>query len=73
LEARLNHGLQRLALMGHEPLGRFHQIGNEVMASLELHVDLGKGIPVTIAQLDQSVVAPDQPKDDQEHGNADHQ
>ena len=59
--------------MGHEPLGRFHQIGYEVVTSLELHVDLGKGIPVTIAQLDQPVVATNQPKGNQEHGNADHQ
>jgi hypothetical protein len=41
--------------------------------SLELHVDLRKAVPVSVAQFDQAVVAADQPKDDQDCEYADHQ
>ena len=42
------------------------------MAPLELHVDLGKGVAIAVAQSHQSVVAPDQPEDQKEDDRAEH-
>jgi hypothetical protein len=54
--ARLDHGFERTTLMFHVPFGDFHQIGNEIVAALELDVDLSEGIFESIAQRDEGVV-----------------
>ena len=47
--ARGDHGLEGLALVLEVALGGFHQIGDEVVATLQLHVDLGEGVLETVA------------------------
>jgi hypothetical protein len=43
-----DHRLQRLALMGHVALHRFHQSRDEIVPALELNVDLGKGVDIGV-------------------------
>jgi hypothetical protein len=45
-------------------LGRLNEIGDQVVAALELHVDLGKGILELVAPAYQAVVYADRPDDD---------
>ncbi|OPZ08268.1 MAG: hypothetical protein BWZ07_03185 [Alphaproteobacteria bacterium ADurb.BinA280] len=57
--ARLDYGFQGFAFMLHVALDRFHQIGDQVIATGQLHVDLGERILVTVARRDQTVVDAD--------------
>jgi hypothetical protein len=45
----------------------FHQVGNQVVAALELHVDLAKGIGNAVAQFHQPVVGGDGPQHHNDH------
>ena len=51
-----DHRLQSLALVRQVTPGDLHQIGDQVMAALELHLDLGKGVTKTVAQGHQPVI-----------------
>jgi hypothetical protein len=42
--------------VGHIALDRLHEVGDEVVPPLELHVDLGPGILVAVAECDEAVV-----------------
>ncbi len=42
--------------MPHVGLGRFHKVRDQIMAALELHVDLRERIFVHVPQLHQAVV-----------------
>jgi hypothetical protein len=53
----------RIALHG------LDQIGDQVVALLELHVDVGEGLAATLPQRHQAVVGHDQPQADQ-HNHA---
>ena len=56
-------GFEGLAFMGEEPLGGFDQVWNQVMAPLQLHVDLGECVPKTVPKVDQAVVDAREPGD----------
>jgi hypothetical protein len=47
-------------------LGGFHQVGNEIVSPLQLHIDLGERILEPVAQRNQTVVDPDGPEADDE-------
>ena len=42
--------------MGKVGLGRFHQVGNQVVAALELNINLGKSVLELVSQGYQAVV-----------------
>src|ERR1035437_860866 len=54
--ARVDHRFQRLALVGKVSLGSFHQIGDQVIAALQLHIDLRESVLETVAQGHQAIV-----------------
>jgi len=51
----LDHGIERLALVGHVALRGLHQVGNQIVAPLELNLDLRERILVTVAKRDELV------------------
>src|SRR6185295_11514081 len=61
LISRLDHRFERLALVLQVALRRLHQVGDQVVAALELHVDLRERVLVPVAQRDQPVVDADRP------------
>jgi len=69
--AGLDHRVQGAALMGGIALHGFDQVGNEVMALLHLHVDVGKGLVDPLPHRDQAVVDRDRPQDDDDDGEYD--
>ncbi len=73
--ARIDHGFQGFPLMLHVGLGGFHQVGDQVIATLELNLDLGKGVLVAVFQGDEGVVYADdihdQAGDDDQYDNSD--
>src|SRR6201999_2642214 len=54
--ARLDDIVERAALMRRIALHRLDQVRNQIVALLELHVDIGKGLVDALAQRDQPVV-----------------
>ncbi len=71
--ARLHHLVERALLMGRIALHRLDEIGNEVMALLHLHVDIGEGLLDALSQADEAVIghdaeAGDHDEDDENHG-----
>ena len=60
--AGLHHRFQRAALMGGIALHRLDQVGNEVVALLELDVDVGKGLIDPLPHGNELVVDADRPK-----------
>src|SRR5258706_7382186 len=73
--ARLDHRVERAALVLHVALHRLDEIRDQVVATLELHVDLREGGLVPVAQGNQAVVDRDGPEPDddddcQEHPHA---
>src|SRR5690554_4395280 len=66
--ARLGHRLQGLALVAHVGPGGLHQVGNQVVAALELYLDLGEGVLEAVLQRHQAVVD----RDRIDHQQADH-
>jgi hypothetical protein len=58
--AGLDNRIQRLLLMGSVAFHGLHQIGNEIVALLELHVDVGESLVGPAAQGDHGVVGRDQ-------------
>ena len=59
LVAGRDHRLQGVPLVTHVALGGFHQIGNQIVPALELHVDLRIRIFVAILQRNEAVVLAD--------------
>src|SRR5437588_10640474 len=58
-------GLQGVALVGGVALDRLHQVGDEVVAALELHADLGPGVVHLVPAPDELVVHGDgQPREE---------
>lgn len=55
---------QRLAVVLHVALGRFNKVGNQVVATLKLHVDLSPGVVQPVFQSDKAVVQADDVNDD---------
>src|SRR5436309_5905065 len=45
--------VERLALVRHVSFGRLHEVGDQVVAPLELHVDLREGVAEPVAQGDE--------------------
>ena len=69
--ARRGDGFERLALVLDVAFGRLDEIRNQVVAALELHVNLRVGVFVAVAHRDQLVVDADNHRaDDDDH---DHQ
>src|SRR5688572_13077965 len=70
----LDHRFERLALVLEVALDDFHQVRDQVVAPLELHVDLRERILVPVAQRDQAVVDADgpdgEPDDDDQYDPA---
>ena len=64
--ARLDHRLERLALVLDVALHRLDQVRNQVVAALELHVDLRERVLEAVAQRDQPVVDRDRPDDERD-------
>ena len=62
--ARLDHGIERLALMRRIALHGLDQIGNEVVPLLELDVDIGEGLAHTLTHRDEAVVNRDRPENE---------
>src|SRR5262249_41450019 len=58
------HGFEGPALVRGVTFHRFDQIGNEVMALLELHIDVGKGLIGSLPHGNKAVVDTDRPKHD---------
>ena len=54
--AGLDHGFKRFALVLQVALGDLDQIRDEVVAALQLHIDLGEGILEAITEGDEAVV-----------------
>ena len=52
------------ALEVHRALDRVHQVGNQIVAPLELHVDLLPGVGHLVLERDEAVVGADDPQDD---------
>ena len=65
--ARLDDGFERGALVLHVALGGFDEVGNEIVAALELHVDLSVGVFETVAQGDEGIVDAGDPEADDDH------
>ena len=63
LVARLDDGGQRLALVLEVALRGLDEVGNEVVAAAELHVDLRERVLEPVLENDKSVVEPDDPRD----------
>lgn len=62
LGAGFDDGRERAALVGHVAFGGLDEIRDQVVAALELHVHLGKGVLTGVTQRDEAVVdayAPD--------------
>src|SRR5262249_11276495 len=65
---------QRLLLVGHVVLHHLDQVGNEVMAALQLDVDLLPGVAHLVADSDQPVVEQDDDEgDNDQHAQTDEQ
>jgi hypothetical protein len=69
--ARLHDGVQGAALVGGVTLHRLHQVGDEVIAALELHIDLRPGGVDLVALADQPVVGAQRPRDEQHEDETD--
>jgi len=59
----LHHFLERILLKLHDPLHGVHQVGDQVVAALQLHVNLFPPVGHLIAQTDQAVIQNDHPHD----------
>ena len=59
-----DHRVERLTLVRHVALRRLDEIRNEVIASLELHVDLRERVAEPVAHGDEAVVRRDHPDDE---------
>ena len=55
----------------HVALDRFNQVGNQVVSSLQLDLDLREGVLKTVLQSDERVVNADQGHDQEQEENAD--
>ena len=70
--AGFDHGLERGALVLHVALGGLDEVGDEIVAALELDVDLGEGVFEAIAEGDEGVVdAGDPERGDEKNGEDD--
>src|SRR5450756_1069437 len=67
--SRLGDLGQRLLLVGHVVLDGLDEVGDEVVPTLELHVDLAPGVVDLVAPAHQAVVdaGEDDPQDDEDH------
>ncbi|MNV58615.1 hypothetical protein D3C71_1510010 [compost metagenome] len=63
----LDDGLQRGGFVLQIAARHLHQIGNQIVSALELHVDLAKGVGDAVAQLHQPVVDRDGPYQQSDH------
>jgi hypothetical protein len=61
---RVDHGLERSALMAHVTLDGFDEIWNQVVAASELNVDLREAVTHSVAHVYQIVVHLDCPEND---------
>jgi len=50
------HKIEGFALVFEVTLGDLDQIGDQIVAAFELHVDLGEGVLEPVAELDEAVV-----------------
>ena len=64
---------QDLLLEAHVALDRVHQVGDEVVAALQLHFDLGERLIDSQALLHQAVVQADEDDDEDDDDRADDQ
>jgi len=64
---RLHHRLQRAALVGGVSLYRLDQVGDQVVAQLELHIDVGERLADPLPHGDELVVDHDDPQDEDDN------
>ena len=64
--ARPHHGFERTPLVSSIALHRLDQVGNEIVALLGLHVDVGEGLVDPLAQCNKPVVNHHDPERDQD-------
>ena len=64
-------GGERTAFVGHVAFGGLDEIRDQVVAALELHVHLGKGVFTGVAQRDEAVVNADAPDGGDDEGTDD--
>ena len=69
--ARLHHGVERAPLVSGVAAHRFDQVGDQVAAALELHVDLRPGGAHLVALADKLVVGRQGPDEEQDQHQAD--
>jgi hypothetical protein len=70
--ARLDHRLERLALVLHVSLRRFDEVRNQVVTTLELDVDLRPGLLGDILEAYEAVIESDEPdRDDDQNDQRD--
>jgi len=60
----IDHCFKRIALMFHIALCGFHQIGDQIVSSFQLHINLGKTIFESVSQSYQFVVNGYRPNDE---------
>src|SRR5207245_8329855 len=65
--------LERGPLEVHGSFDRVHEIGNQIMTTLELDVDLLERVERLVLEGDQPVVRPDQPPDEDDEDNQQYQ
>ena len=66
-------GFERAALVLDVALGGLDQVGDQVVAPLELDIDLREGVLEPVAQRNQPVVRADRPQQDHHERNKDNQ
>jgi hypothetical protein len=69
--AGVSHRLERAALVRGIALHRLDQVGDEVAALLQLHVDVSEGLVDVLPQPDQPVVDPHQHEDQDDNDTND--
>ena len=70
--ARRGHRLERATLVSRVALDRLDQVRDQILAALELHLDLRPGVVDAVAELDEAVVERDQQTDEQHDDREDH-
>jgi len=70
LLARLRDVLEDFPLVLQIPLRRVDEVGDQVVPTLELNVDLGPGVLHAVLQADEAVVGADEPEEE-ENTNSD--
>ena len=64
-----SHLFESFLFVGSIPLDGLHQLGHQVIALLELHIDIGKGVFAVVAEFHQAIVHGDESNNKNNHHN----